>query len=96
MNESVSILPEGHLKAVRRVVRLLDKYRSACTVLETYEADFRQFRTVACFKRIEVSEANMRRAWDALEAAIDALRHQPAIRTAENGAEVSNHNGSDI
>jgi len=76
-------LPEGHLAAVRRAIRALDKYRAACTVLETYEQEFRQFRSLQSLNRMTTVEGQARTAWEAVEArtaweaveaAMDALR----------------------
>lgn len=82
MNAPASILPEGHLKTVRRVVRLLDKYRAACACLETYEDEFRRFRSMQAANRMTTAESSMRRAWDALDAGIEALRQADELRGA--------------
>ena len=59
-----------HIVAIRRLVRLLDKERSAHSVLEAYEEEFRQFRTMQSANRVNVAEAGARRASEAVKAAI--------------------------
>jgi hypothetical protein len=72
--EAAAGTPEAHLPAIRRLIRLLDKERSAYTVLETYEGEFRQFRTMQAANRVNVSEANARKASAAIEEAFQAWR----------------------
>jgi hypothetical protein len=68
------VLPEGHLKAVRKVIRCADNYRAACTVLETYEDDLRQFRTMQSLVRVSNAEIQMNKRRAELDEAIEALR----------------------
>ncbi len=69
-----AVLPDGHMKAVRKMIRAADNYRSACTVLETYEDEFKRFRSMQSIVRLNNAEIQMNTRWEELEAAIDALR----------------------
>ena len=69
-----SRLPAGHLAAVRKVIRCADAYRSACTVLETYENEYRQWRSIKCLDRLGNADQQMNRRLEELSAAIDAMR----------------------
>ncbi|WP_016744361.1 hypothetical protein [Rhizorhabdus wittichii] len=72
--ERDTILPENHLPAVRKVIRCADNYRASCTVLEAYEDELRQFRTMQCVVRLSNAEIQMNKRRAELDEAIDALR----------------------
>lgn len=67
-------VPDGHLAAVRKVIRLADQYRSACTVLEAHEDELRQFRSMQCLVRLSNAEISMNKRRAELDAAIEELR----------------------
>ncbi len=59
-----------HLVAIRRLQRALERERSANNVLEAYEQEFRDFRTLQSANRVNTAEAKARRISEEVKAAI--------------------------
>lgn len=59
-----------HLVAIRRLQRALERERSAHNVLEAYEQEYRDFRTMQSANRVNVSEVRAREISEAVKAAI--------------------------
>ncbi len=73
-SEAVIQTPASHLPTIGRLQRLLEKEKAAYRALETYEQEFREFRTMQAANRINVAEAGARRASEDVQACIALWR----------------------